>query len=101
MTKKLIWAIIAGALLASTAGPVNAAPVGPSTLVDASEESGTTQVRHRCYRHRGHWHCPRHSRYYRYYDRPYHGYYRPYYRPHYYGHGPGFGIYFGGRRGWW
>jgi hypothetical protein len=53
--------------------PAQAAPVGGSAQ-NLSEVTGPNadivQVRHRCYRHRGHWHCPRHGRYYRYYDGP-------------------------------
>ena len=47
-------------------GAANAAPVNSvgSGKAAASEITQTEQVRHRCYRHRGHWHCPRHSHYY-------------------------------------
>ena len=108
-----VWLPLAGALAVGLgAMPVEAAPLGivsdgPRTA--ASEETGTTLVHRRCYRHRGHWHCPRHvRRYHRYYDQPHYSYYRdpyPYYHgghgPRFYGgYGPSFGFYFGGRRGW-
>lgn len=98
MTKSAIWVLLAGFTVVG-ASSASAAPVGPSSPVTASEAKGTTQVHKRCYRHRGHWHCPRYTRYYRYryYDGPYYGYYS---RPYYYSYGPSFGIYFGGRRGW-
>jgi hypothetical protein len=35
----------------------------------AGEGADVEQARHRCYRHRGHWHCPEH-RYRRYYYEP-------------------------------
>ena len=98
------WLVLAGMLAGAAAiMPAQAAPSGVSGLKGAfGEESSNTLVRHRCYRHRGHWHCPRHARHYhRYYDEPY--YYRSYRRPYPYyygGYGPGFGLYFGGHRGW-
>jgi hypothetical protein len=105
------WLPLAGALVVCLGAlPVQAAPL--SNVTDgagaaANEETGTTLVHGRCYRHHGHWHCPLQvRRYYRYYDAPHYSYYRDPY-PYYYGgprfhggYGPTFGIYFGGRRGW-
>ena len=57
-----------GALIVGVAvGPANAAPMNGMTggKATATDISQTEQVRHRCYRHRGHWHCPRHGHYYR------------------------------------
>ena len=62
--------------------PVQAAPVGgrAQTLSEVTgANADIVQVRHRCYRHRGHWHCPRHGHYQHYY-------------------GPGFYFDFGPRR---
>ena len=62
--------------------PAQAAPVGGAAQ-NLSEVTGenadVVKARHRCYWHRGHWHCPRH------------GYYR-------YNYGPGFYFNFGPRR---
>jgi hypothetical protein len=58
------------------AGPAGGIVGGLNTTV--REGTQIEQVRHRCYRHRGHWHCPRHQ------------YYRPY--------GPGIYFNFGSRR---
>jgi hypothetical protein len=77
---------LAGAVVALgltlVAAPGEAAPVGGvagDLKTAAGEVAPIEQVRHRCYRHRGHWHCPRHR------------YYRPYY-------GPGVYFNFGPRR---
>jgi len=102
--KQTLWLLLAGLLASGSAIlPAQAAPSGAQGLRAAvSEEGSTTLVGGRCYRYRGHWHCPRYARhYYRYYDEPY--YYRDYRRPYPYyygGYGPGFSLYFGGRRGW-
>jgi hypothetical protein len=64
------------------AAPVQAAPAGGAVgdlRTAAGDGTPIEQVRHRCYWHRGHLHCPRH-RYYR----------------HYYS--PGFNFHFGPRR---
>ena len=80
------WAVSAiGALaLGLLAMPVQAAPVGALTgNAAAAQEEGASaaeQVRHRCYRRYGEWHCPRHRHY------------------QHYGYGPGINLYFGGRR---
>lgn len=67
---------LAGAIIALgltlLAVPVQAAPAGGlvgDLKTAAGDGTPIEQVRHRCYRHRGHWHCPRHG-YYRYYDSP-------------------------------
>jgi hypothetical protein len=77
---------LAGAIaalgLTFLAAPGQAAPAGGLTgglEAAAGESTQVEQVRHRCYRHRGHWHCPRH----RHYRRDY---------------GPGFYFNFGPRR---
>lgn len=75
----------ASALALLTVGFVasaGAAPVGgvAELKTQAGENVGIEQVRHRCYRHRGHWHCPSHHRYYRY------------------DYGPGLYFHFGPRR---
>jgi hypothetical protein len=109
----------AGALaLGLFAASAEAAPAGHATGLKAAagETTAVEQVRRRCWRHRGHWHCRRYSR--RYYPRyvygsPYYG--RSYYygAPYYYGrrhrhhrgfsfYGPGFGFSIGrGHRHWW
>ena len=72
---------IGAAALGLLVVPAQAAPVGALTgNGPAAQEAGTSeaeQIRHRCYRHRGHWHCPRHrgARVYGYYG------YAPYYSP--------------------
>ena len=104
--KLRLWLPIAGVLAAGVAPlPASAAPLSMDAMrAAAGEEAGTTAVHYggrRCYRHRGHWHCPRHvRRYHRYYDGPYYSSYREPY-PYYYGsYGPSFGLYIGGGRGW-
>jgi hypothetical protein len=57
------------------AAPMSGIAEGVKTA--AGDSTAIEQVRHRCYRHRGHWHCPRHR------------YYRDY--------GPGIQFYFGPR----
>jgi hypothetical protein len=83
MRRSFSLALATGALaLGFAAAPVQAAPLtsSPGDLRTVTgESSGIEQVRHRCYRHRGHWHCPEH-RHYRHYDEP------------------GFRFYFGPRR---
>jgi hypothetical protein len=69
-----VWlpSTIGALLIGIAAGPSNAAStngvIGAKRI--APETSEIEQVQHRCYRHRGQWHCPRHGRYYRNYDRP-------------------------------
>src|SRR5687767_13455838 len=50
--------------------PAQAAPIG-GAAGNLSEITGENadiiKVRHRCYWHRGHWHCPRHRHYQHYY----------------------------------
>jgi hypothetical protein len=63
--------VIAALGFAVLAAPLQAAPVGGNAGdFKAAADGGRQieQVRHRCYRHRGHWHCPRHG--YRHYYRP-------------------------------
>lgn len=62
--------------------PAQAAPIGGAAgnIKVAGENADIIKVRHRCYWHRGHWHCPRH-RHYRHYQ-----------------YGPGFYFDFGPRR---
>ena len=76
---------LAGAIaalgLALLTAPGQAAPAGGlagDLKSAAGDGTQIEQVRHRCYRHRGHWHCPRHGYYYNY--------------------GPGVNFYFGPRR---
>jgi hypothetical protein len=74
-------AALATTVLGLLAVPAQAAPatgLAGDLKPIAGESALVEQVRHRCYRHRGHWHCPRHR-----------------YRPYYYG--PGFSFYFGPR----
>jgi len=74
----------AGALvLGLLASPTYAAPMSGTVadLKGTAESAAVEQVRHRCYRHRGHLHCPRHGR--RHY--------------HHYGYGPGINLHFGHR----
>jgi hypothetical protein len=74
--------VIAAVGLTLLAAPVQAAPPGGlagDVKTAAGEGAPVEQVRHRCYWHRGHLHCPRHR----------------HYRHHY---GPGLNFYFGPRR---
>jgi hypothetical protein len=73
--------------IAAIAMPFLSAPGGAAPVSDiggvkaaAGDRASVEQVRHRCYRHRGHWHCPRH-RYYRDYGPGVHFYFGP--RHHY------------------
>ena len=79
---------IGAAALGLLAVPAQATPVGALTgngpAAQEAGASGAEQVRHRCYRHRGHWHCPRHR------SRAYGGYYG--YAPFY---SPGINLYIG------
>jgi hypothetical protein len=62
---------IAALGLTFLATPGQAAPAGVlagGLGAAAGESAQLEQVNHRCYRHRGHWHCPSHR--YRRYDRP-------------------------------
>lgn len=58
-----IGALMMGVL----AGPASASPISSASggKPTASDTSQTEQVRHRCYRSRGEWVCPRHGHYYR------------------------------------
>ena len=80
MTRSSFLASVVAAFAFGLAGSAQAAPVsGVADLkIGSSENAGVEQVRHRCYRHRGHWHCPRHH--------------------HYYGYRPGFHLHIGPRR---
>ncbi|HWE16586.1 MAG TPA: hypothetical protein VG758_05295 [Hyphomicrobiaceae bacterium] len=65
------WAAGAIAALGLTCLAVSAqaAPAGGlagNLKPAAGDDTQIEQVRHRCYRHRGHWHCPSHG-YRRYY----------------------------------
>lgn len=84
MKRSISLALATGALaLGFVAASAQAAPLTspPGDLKTAAgENSGIEQVRHRCYWHRGHWHCPRH-RHYRYYEPGFRFYYGP--RRHY------------------
>jgi hypothetical protein len=91
---------VAGAIaalgLTCVAASAQAAPTGGlagDLKSAAGDGTQIEQVRHRCYRHRGHWHCPSH-RYYRGYDGPgiyfnfgsgrhYHGHRHRHYRHRY------------------
>lgn len=78
---------VGAAALAFVVMPAQAAPstaATGNTVAQGVAAPEVDQVRHRCYRHRGHWHCPRH-RHYRSYG----------YSPYYYGGGPSFGLYIG------
>lgn len=77
-------AFAAAALLITPASAMPATGALAGLKSTAAESNGVEDVRHRCYRHRGHWHCPRHHR--RYYN---------------YGYYPGFSLYIGGGRGYW
>lgn len=69
--KRANWLASAIAVLVlGLLAPAQAAPASGtagSLHEAASENAGVTQVRHRCYWHRGHWHCPRHRYYHHYY----------------------------------
>ncbi|MBX9591440.1 MAG: hypothetical protein K2X43_19295 [Hyphomonadaceae bacterium] len=90
-----LGAAVAGALaLGMVSIAAQAAPLGNAAgglKATAGENALVQDVRwgRRCWRHRGHWHCRRYGRHYRYY---------PYY---YGGFGPGFGFYFGPRHHRW
>ena len=97
MRKLSKWLSSAGLLLGAglLAGPASAGPVGNLGGLQVPQTSDVEQVHYRrggCWRHRGHWHCPR-GRRYSYYDS---GYYPPY--PYYYGYGPTIAFSFGGGR---
>lgn len=82
------WIVSSGTVLALgfMVQPAAAAPALGGIGSVGTQTAATEQVRHECYRHRGHWHCPRHSRrYYNYYG----------YAPYYYG--PGIHFEFGSR----
>jgi hypothetical protein len=88
------------------AGPASAGPLGnlgglQQQANPAVESVGYRRYSHRgCWRHRGHWHCPRYRRY-SYYDYGY-PYYDAYYGGPYYGYGwgPSVAFSFGGGRHW-
>jgi hypothetical protein len=75
---------LAGAIaalgLTVLSAPSKAAPATGLAGAAAGDSTQVEQIRHRCYRHRGHWHCPSHR------------YYRPY------NYGPGIYFNFGPRR---
>jgi hypothetical protein len=88
--------VIGAAALGLLVIPAQAAPVGALTgNGPAAQEAGASeavQVRHRCYRHRGHWHCKKH----RYRGARVYGYgYGPYYGSGFYS--PGINLYIGPR----
>ena len=102
---KLSWLCSAALLftVGAFAAPASAAPVG--NLSGLAQENSSVETVHygrRCWRHRGHWHCPSYRRY-SYYD---YGYprYGAYYGggyPYYgYGYGPSIAFSFGGGRHW-
>ena len=75
----LLAGTIAALGLVLLAAPGQAAPAGglAGDLKSAAGDSTQVeQVNHRCYRHRGHWHCPPHR----------------HYRPYYYGPGVYFNV---------
>ncbi len=78
--------LVAAALLATPASALPTSGAVNELKVAADEGRGVEDVRHRCYRHRGHLHCPMHyGRHYNYS----------------YGYAPGFSLYLGGGRGYW
>lgn len=88
-------AAVAGGLMLSIAATCAnaAAPNAAGALNELARDTGAVeQVRHGCYRHRGHWHCPRHHRRHHHH----HGYYG--YAPGFYGYGPSFRFNFGRHR---
>jgi hypothetical protein len=54
-------------LLAAPGQAAAAGGLAGGLAAAAGESTQVEQVRHRCYRHRGHWHCPSHRHYRRYY----------------------------------
>ena len=89
---KSVAVAIAAIALPLLSAPGQAAPMsdiaGGVTTTAVDDSTAVEQVRHRCYRHRGHWHCPRH-RYYRdygpgihFYLGPRHRHYRRHHRHH-------------------
>jgi hypothetical protein len=79
--KSSLVAVLALAL-GFLAAPAQAAPatgIAGDLKPIGGEGADVEQARHRCYWHRGHWHCPRH-------------------RYHRYDYGPGFHFHFGPRR---
>lgn len=75
---------IAAMAMPFLSAPGQAAPmsdIAGGVKTAAGHSTAIEQVRHRCYRHRGHWHCPRH-RYYRDYGPGIHFYLGP--RRHHY-----------------
>ncbi len=87
-------------------GSAQAAPGGVALEYKSTlgETSNVEKAHRRCWWHRGHRHCRRYVRAYRYYDAPYfygpryYGFYGPSYYglPYSYGYGPGIGLFFGG-----
>jgi hypothetical protein len=59
---------IAALGLTVLSAPSQAAPASGLAGAAAGDSTQVEQIRHRCYRHRGHWHCPSHG--YRHYDGP-------------------------------
>jgi hypothetical protein len=89
--------LLGGGLLAA---PASAGPMGNLGGLQQPAKSNAEPVHYRryshrgCWRHRGHWHCPRRGyRRYAYYDYPYYGGYYPTY-----GYGPTIAFSFGGGR---
>jgi len=105
MRKLSTWLASAGLVfgMGMMAGPALAAPVGNIGGLQQQANSDIEPVHYRghyrysrrgCWRHHGHWHCPRYRRY-AYYDYPSYGGYYPSY-----GYGPAFAFSFGGGRHW-
>ena len=97
------WAFGAVAVLTLnlSIGSAQAAPNGVAVYLKAAvgQTSSAEKVHSRCWWHRGHRHCRRYVRHYRYYAAPYYPYYyapRYYGAPYAYGYGPGIGLFFGG-----
>lgn len=93
------WALgaIAALTLNVSIGSAQAAPNGVAVDLKAAvgQTSSAEKVHSRCWWHRGHRHCRRYVRQYRYFAAPY---YAPRYygAPYAYGYGPGIGLFFGG-----
>jgi hypothetical protein len=78
MKSSLVTAL-AALVLGFLALPAQAAPatgIAGDLKPMAGEGADVAQVRHRCYWHRGHWHCPRH-RHYHYYEPGFRFYFEP------------------------
>ena len=94
----LASAVLLGAGL--LAGPASAGPVSNLGGLQQEANSNVEPVHYRryshrgCWRHHGHWHCPRGYRRYAY-AYPYYGGYSAY---PYYGYGPSIAFSFGGGR---